>query len=118
MNLFFRSMASFARRCAAAWMLVLLGPSAVWAHEVRPAYLELREERTGEFSVLWKTPMRGDARLALEPEFSGEARAASPVMTRTIPGAAVQTWILHAGALGGQTLRIRGLESTMTDVLA
>ena len=35
------------------------------AHEVRPAYLELREVAPGEFSVLFKTPMRGDLRLAL-----------------------------------------------------
>ena len=28
------------------------------AHEVRPAYLELREMPSGELDVLWKTPMR------------------------------------------------------------
>ena len=38
----------------------------------RPAYLELREEREGEFGVLWKMPMLGDMRLALNPAFSGE----------------------------------------------
>jgi uncharacterized membrane protein YgcG len=35
------------------------------AHEMRPAYLELRETPPDEFSVLWKTPMLGNARLAL-----------------------------------------------------
>jgi len=89
----------------------------VVAHEMRPAYLELRETRAGEFSVLWKTPMRGDARLALTPEFSGHANATSEVITHTPPGAAVQTWTLRAPALRGQTVRIRGLESTMTDAL-
>ena len=43
------------------------------AHEVRPAYLELRELRTGEFEMLFKTPMRGDLRLSLAPAFSGRA---------------------------------------------
>jgi hydrogenase/urease accessory protein HupE len=38
-------------------------------------------------------------------------------MTRTPPGAAIQQWTLRAPTLRGQTLRIRGLESTMTDVL-
>jgi len=97
--------------------LVLLASVSVFAHELRPAYLELHEERTGEFSVLWKTPMLGDARLALEPEFSGDAKAATAVVTRRPPGAAVQTWILRAPALRGETLRIRGLEGTMTDAL-
>jgi hypothetical protein len=104
------------------WVIViLLGLFAVVpaasAHEMRPAYLELHEDKPGEFSVLWKTPMLGDARLALAPEFSGDAKPVTPVTMRTPPGAAVQTWTLHTTALRGQTLRIRGLESTMTDVL-
>ncbi len=101
--------------------VILLGLLAVspatHAHELRPAYLEMREVKTGEFSVLWKTPMLGDMRLSLEPEFSGEAKPATPVSTRTTPGAAVQTWTLRALALRGQTLLIRGLDSTMTDAL-
>jgi hydrogenase/urease accessory protein HupE len=96
---------------------VLLTPVPVDAHELRPAYLELREDAAGDFAVLWKTPMLGDARLALEPEFSGVATPTTPVMTRTPPGAAVQQWTLRAPTLRGQTLRIRGLESTMTDAL-
>ena len=39
---------------------------------MRPAYLDLREEMPGVFSVLLKTPMQGDARLALSALFSGK----------------------------------------------
>ena len=88
-----------------------------FSHEMRPAYLELHEEKPGEFSVLWKTPMLGEARLALVPELSGDAKATTPITTRTPPGAAIQQWMLRATALRGQTLRILGLESTMTDTL-
>jgi hydrogenase/urease accessory protein HupE len=102
------------RVCLLLFFYSLAGPVA--AHEVRPAYLELQETRAGEFSVLWKTPMRGDARLALAPEFSGDTEP-TPVVTRAVPGAAVQTWTLRAAALRGQTLRIRELDSTMTDAL-
>ena len=91
--------------------------AAACAHELRPAYLELHETSPGEFSVLWKTPMVGDLRLALEPGWSGDANTLSEVVTRRLPGAALQTWTLRAPALRGQTLRIRGLESTMTDAL-
>jgi hydrogenase/urease accessory protein HupE len=95
-----------------------LGVKCVFGHEVRPAYLELHEERTGEFGVLWKTPMLGDVRLSLNPAFSGDARVVTKVNTHIRPGAAVQQWTLRAPTLRGQTLRIVGLETTMTDVLA
>ncbi|MGA8051340.1 MAG: HupE/UreJ family protein [Burkholderiales bacterium] len=105
------------RRCVVLLVAALAWPIACLAHEVRPSFLELRETVPGEFSVLWKTPMLGDARLALEPEFSGEVTATSPVVARTPPGAAVQTWTIRAPALRGQTLRIDGLDGTMTDAL-
>ena len=96
----------------------LLFPAHLLAHEVRPAYLSLREERPGVFAVLWKTPMRGTMRLALEPVFLGKTRVLSPLLTRQVTEAAVQTWTIMADEpLRGQWLRIDGLESTMTDAL-
>jgi hypothetical protein len=98
--------------------LALLGGflAPLAGHEVRPAYLQLVELRAGEISVLWKTPMLGDARLDLVPELSGAAQS-TPVLTLRAGSAAVQTWTLRAADLRGQTLRIRGLEGTMTDAL-
>lgn len=107
-----------ALRHACGLLLALLLPLAGLAHEVRPAYLELRESQPGEYAVLWKTPMRGELRLALSPEFSGRNENLTPVATRESGGAALQTWRLKAGEpLRGQTLRILGLEATMTDAL-
>ena len=101
---------------AIAFVLLLLRPAA--AHELRPAYLELCEDKPGEFSVLFKTPMRGDVRLALAPEFSARTDRLTPIVTRETGGAAVQTWRLKATEpLRGQELRIAGLEGTMTDAL-
>ena len=84
---------------------MLIGSASAFADAIRPAYLGLTEEKPGEFSVLWKIPMLGDARLPVEPEFSGDAKAATPVTTRTPPGAAIEQWTLRAPALRGQTLR-------------
>lgn len=99
-------------------LVVLPGVDTASAHEVRPAYLELREALPGEFDVLWKTPMQGELRLALSPEFSGRTENLSPVATRETNNAAVQTWRLKAiEPLRGQSLRIAGLEATMTDAL-
>jgi hydrogenase/urease accessory protein HupE len=98
-------------------MLLIAILSTASADEIKPAYLELREQAPGEFAVLWQLPMQGDVRLALEPEFSGQAVATSPITSQMLAGAAVQTWTLRAPALRGQTLHIRGLERTVTDVL-
>ncbi len=99
-------------------VLLLLITMPAFAHEVRPAYLELHEETASEFRVLWKTPMRGDMRLALSPAFSGKVQALTPVATRQTGGAAIETWRMKAiEPLRGQSLRIAGLEGTMTDVL-
>ena len=112
-----KSATSMRRAAMVAVLTVLFFSASAFSHELRPAYLELHEEQPGEFDVVWKTPMQGDGRLALEPEFSGDAKAITSVATRTPPGAAVQTWTLRAPTLRGQTLRIRGLEDTMTDAL-
>lgn len=103
------------------WFLVvaatLLGALACPAHEVRPAYLDISEDRPGEFSILWKTPMAGQMRLMLDPVFSGPVAMLTPVAGRKTGDAAIQTWRLRADSLRGQTLRIAGLEATVTDTL-
>lgn len=96
----------------------ILPGGRTFAHEVRPAYLELRETAPGLFDVLFKTPMRGDARLALDVSFSGRAERVTPVVSRVTDNAMVQTWRLSATEpLEGQEIQIDGLTSTMTDAL-
>jgi hypothetical protein len=99
-------------------LLLAMASVTAFAHEVRPAYLELREYNTNEFHVLWKTPMQGELRLALSPEFSGRTQILTPIATRRTNNAAVQTWEVKAlDPLRGQSVRIQGLEGTMTDAL-
>ena len=110
-------------RLAAVLRLVILCACVLpvgrtFAHVVRPAYLELRETPPGIFEVLFKTPMQGDARLALDVSFSGRVERATPVISRTTDNALVQTWRLATiEPLAGQEVRIDGLASTMTDAL-
>ncbi|HKQ24902.1 MAG TPA: HupE/UreJ family protein [Burkholderiales bacterium] len=98
-------------------LAAFLWSGLVVAHEVRPSYLELHETTSGEFNVLWKTPMQDEARLALEPVFSGEVASVAPKVSRRVPGAAIQTWVVRSPLLRGQSVRIDGLEGTMTDAL-
>jgi hydrogenase/urease accessory protein HupE len=97
-------------------LLLLLTPLA-WSHEVRPAYLELRESSAGVFDVLWKVPSRGEWQLNLSPTLPASAQAITPAISQQRGNAAVQTWLLRAPELRGQTIGIAGLEHTLTDAL-
>jgi hydrogenase/urease accessory protein HupE len=103
---------------ATCFVIYWLSAATSLAHEVRPAYLELRENQPGEFGVLFKTPMRGELRLALTPEFTGRTESLTPIVTQLTGDAAVQTWRLRAiDPLRGQMVGIAGLDGTMTDAL-
>ena len=52
-------------RLILAPLFVTLLPAVAAAHEVRPAYLELREVEPERYEVTWKQPMVGDRRLRL-----------------------------------------------------
>ena len=101
----------------AAAIALLLSERAS-AHEVRPAYLSVQEEAPNEFSVLFKTPMQGDARLALKALFSARIETVTPIVSRPTGDAMVQTWRMRTlEPLAGQTVLIDGLQNTMTDAL-
>jgi hypothetical protein len=60
----------------ALWLLaivLMLGLGArAQAHELRPAYLELRQTGPETWDVLWKVPARGDLQLAIAPAWFHE----------------------------------------------
>ena len=47
-------------------LLAFLAGVPATAHELKPAYLDLRERAPGEFTVLWKVPAIGEMRLGLD----------------------------------------------------
>ncbi|MGR9106283.1 MAG: HupE/UreJ family protein [Gammaproteobacteria bacterium] len=100
----------------AAFSLMILVPG--YAHELRPAYLELNEDQPGEFQALWKTPMRGEMRLALSPTFSGKVKSLTKPTFLQTTNVSVQTWRFKAiDSMQGQSIRIAGLPGTMTDAV-
>ncbi len=98
----------------------LLLPQLILAHESRPAYLEITETRAGKFDVLWKRPMRGDRVLGLQPLFPSHCRAITPPASYNSPGANIERRSLDCGESGliGKTIRVDGLTTALTDVLA
>ena len=99
---------------------LFLIPANGLAHESRPAYLEITETQAGQYDVLWKRPMRGDRVLGLHPQFPSHCRQITPAATYNSPGAKLERRSLDCGGSGliGTTIRIDGLSTTLTDVLA
>jgi hydrogenase/urease accessory protein HupE len=88
-------------------------------HEIRPAYLEIKEEAPDEYAVLWKVPVKGEGpSLGLQLQFSeGVEQLVEPV-SALVDGAHLQRFkIAKEGGVAGSTLTVAGLEKTMTDVL-
>ncbi len=76
-----------ARRLLFAVLCLLLSGAVARGHEVRPAFLELKERAPGEFDVLWKVPAPGGIPLAGE-EIPHEQRVlppSDPNATQTMP---------------------------------
>ena len=54
-------------------LAILLWPSVAFAHEVRPAYLQIHQTGPDSYAVLWKVPGRGDGmRLGLYVELPAD----------------------------------------------
>ena len=110
---------SLARALSALLLPLLLGTLPADAHEARPAFLELEERGEGQYEVTWKRPARGDQVLALRPRLEPACARANHPLASMGDGASVQRWTVECGAtgIGGRTLRIEGLEGTLTDAL-
>jgi hydrogenase/urease accessory protein HupE len=93
--------------------------SGLCAHEVRPAYLELRQLDAETYALLWKVPAQGDnLRLSLYVELPADCTNVSEPRAVMIDDALTERWsVRRAGGLTGATIHIAGLAATVTDVL-
>ena len=97
----------------------VLFAGAVSAHEVRPAYLELKETSPGQYSVLWRTPVLSGMRLPVALQLpDGVRNLKDPVVQELADSLIERRWI-DAGAQGLADRRIEfpGLQMTITDTL-
>ncbi|PDT04153.1 hypothetical protein CO666_09695 [Rhizobium chutanense] len=88
------------------------------AHEIRPAYLDLRETTRDEFAVIWKVPAQGDMRLSLNAVLPAPC-VEKAGRARSIDGSAyLEQWTVGCpGGLTGGEITIEGLRSTLTEAL-
>jgi len=108
-----------AKKGALILLLGLIGLPAL-SHEVRPAFLQITEQPNHRYDILWKQPSMGTMAVHLEPQISGGLLDAPPSDIESSASFQIRRWHnLDAGTQGleGRTLRIDGLEQTITDVL-
>jgi hypothetical protein len=99
-------------------VLALALAQAARAHEVRPGFLELVESAPGAYAFLWKKPTGGEVEIDIAPVVPPECRLVIPATQQPSPGAVVVRGTLECpGGIAGRSLRIAGLEATITDVL-
>jgi hydrogenase/urease accessory protein HupE len=86
----------------------------------RPAYLELRELGDDRYEVLWKVPALGDSqRLSLYVSFPEGTETLTEPQPLITGGAWLERWqVYFPGGLVGQTVRIDGNATGITDVIA
>jgi len=100
-------------------LLLAAFSSSVDAHKLQPAYLEINEQTTGTFNILWKRPLVGNKPMNIYPQLpAGCSNLTEPVL-RPSQSAAIERWLVDCGEIGitNETIVIDGLESTETDTL-
>jgi hydrogenase/urease accessory protein HupE len=97
----------------------LLAVPTARAHEARPAYLEIKETSSNQFSVLWRTPVLAGMHLPVVLTMPGDVKnVKEPVVQELADSLLERRWI-DAGATGlaGKRIEFTGLQLTITDVL-
>ena len=78
----------------------------VFAHEVRPAYLEIKQVSATEYQVLWKVPTNGGRLLQIDPIFP-KGFETEIIRTDRIGASQVQQLkATYEGNLSGKTITI------------
>jgi hydrogenase/urease accessory protein HupE len=109
---------SMTLRSITAALLIILSFSSAQADEYRPAFLELKQTSSDEFSVLWKVPVMGGLRLSLYARFAEDVEITTPARGSMVGGAYIERYnIRREGGLGNGEIFIEGLTGLSTDAL-
>lgn len=100
-------------------LLLLVLPVLTWAHEIRPAYLEIKEADNHSLQITWKQPLMGEYGVPLYPYISTGWMVDSLAAITYTESYLIKRWQIPAehASLDEQTITINGLEKTITDVL-
>lgn len=108
-----------------SWLLVtllagmLLLSARLQAHEIRPAYLEIKETAPGQYSVLWRIPVMAGMPLRIALRMPDSVRNRKQPVVQELSDSLVERRWIDAGpnGLAGKRIEFPGLQLTITDVL-
>jgi len=96
----------------------LLNSGPALAHEIRPAYLEIKETSSNHYALLWRTPLNAGMRLPIVLQLpSGTVNSQPPAVQELTDSLLERRWVDVAGGLAGKRIEFIGLQGTITDVL-
>ena len=98
---------------------MLVHASGAWAHESRPAYLEITETAPGRYDILWRIPVLSGMRLPVVLRFPDDVRNVTEPTSHELSDSLVERRVITAGGdgLAGKRVEFAGLQATITDVL-
>jgi len=88
------------------------------AHEVRPAYLEIKESAPNHYDIIWRTPVNAGMRLPIHLQLPNDVRNVTASTVQELAGSLLERRAIEVdGGLGGKRIQFIGLQGTITDVL-
>lgn len=107
------------KRSLFCFVVLAFCAGGAFAHEMRPAYLQLRQTDADRYEVFWKVPAAGDnLRLSLYVRLPENCSNLTQARGTFSGGAYSEQWNVQCqGGLPGSPIRINGLTATLTDVL-
>jgi len=102
-------------------MLLVFLSGTAFAHDIRSTYIEIspNDDKQDLLNVVWKLPVFGNPNVELTPEISNIPLERDKAQIRHGSNALIYEWNISMESVDirGQTLTIKGLDLTSTDVM-
>ena len=95
----------------------LLSSLMMSAHEIRPAYLEIKEIEPTQYEIIWKVPLLNERIPDIQPIFENGIELEAYHSTGGMSALTTFMHLTTKGDIGGASLSIKNLSRTLIDVL-
>ena len=106
-------------RLILAFVVMLLATAGTaFAHDARPAYLEIRQLSGERYELAWRTPVLSGMRLPVALQLPESVREVTAPSTQELSDSLVERRVIEVpGGLAGRRIGFPGLQGTIADVL-
>ena len=91
--------------------------SNAFAHEIRPAFLQIQQQSDTDYEILWKIPMLNGRIPKISPKFPSGFIIETEKIEQQLDATIIRSKATYSSKLNGQTISIDGLAYTLIDVL-